>query len=238
MRYKIADCITEYEPHYEMLRQKMEPYQFEGEEEAEICLQLTKSFCEEKQKEQSHLTEAQCEYIFAGSEFYRKFIRKGGMMLHASAVEVDGKAYLFSADSGTGKSTHTKQWQKYFGEDRALIINDDKPAIRKEKSGWTAYGTPFSGKTDENLNRKAVLQGICMLERGEQNTIGRIGVWEAIPLLMRQTIVPRNEELAGELLEILDRLISEVPIYRLKCNISEEAVLTAYEMMRGEANED
>ena len=151
---------------------------------------------------------------------------------------MDGKAYLFSADSGTGKSTHTKQWQKYFGEDRALIINDDKPAIRKEKSGWTVYGTPFSGKTDENLNRKAVLQGICMLERGEQNTIERIGVWEAIPLLMRQTIVPRNEELAGELLEILDQLLSEVPIYRLKCNISEEAVLTAYEMMRGEANED
>lgn len=55
---------------------------------------------------------------------------------------------------------------------------------------------------------------------------------------MRQTIVPRNEELAGELLEILDQLLSEVPIYRLKCNISEEAVLTAYEMMRGEANED
>lgn len=95
MRYKIADCITEYEPHYEMLRQKMESYRFEGEGEAEISLQLTKSFCEEKQKEQSHLTEAQCEYIFAGSEFYRKFIRKGGMMLHASAVEVDGKAYLF-----------------------------------------------------------------------------------------------------------------------------------------------
>lgn len=238
MRYKIAECITEYEPHYEMLRRKMEPYRFDGMEETDICLTLTEQFCEEKQKEQPHLTKEQCEYIFAGSEFYRKFIRKGGIMLHASAVEVDGRAYLFSADSGTGKSTHTKQWQKYFGEDRALIINDDKPAIRKEKSGWTAYGTPFSGKTDENLNRKAVLQGICMLERGEKNTIERIGAWEAIPLLMRQTIVPRNEVLAGELLELLDQLIGEVPIYRMKCNISEEAVLTAYEKMKGDTNED
>lgn len=238
MRYKIAECITEYEPHYEMLRRKMEPYRFEGADEPDICLTLTRQFCEEKQKEQPHLTEAQCEYIFAGSEFYRKFIRKGGIMLHASAVEVDGRAYLFSANSGTGKSTHTKQWQKYFGEDRALIINDDKPAIRKEASGWTAYGTPFSGKTDENLNRKALLQGVCMLERGEKNTIERIGVWEAIPLLMRQTIVPRNEELAGALLDLLDQLISEVPIYRMKCNISEEAVLTAYGMMKGEEHEN
>ena len=76
-------------------------------------------------------------------------------MVHASAVEVDGKAYLFSADSGTGKLTHTKQWQNYFGKERALIINDDKPAIRKDKNGWAAYGTPFSGKTDENLNRQS-----------------------------------------------------------------------------------
>ena len=72
MRYKIAECVTEYEPHYEMLRRKMEPYRTAGEGEPDIRLTLTKQFCEEKQKEQPHLTEAQCEYIFAGSEFYKK----------------------------------------------------------------------------------------------------------------------------------------------------------------------
>lgn len=76
MRYKIADCITEYEPHYEMLRQKMESYRFEGEGEAEISLQLTKSFCEEKQKEQSHLTEAQCEYILRVPNFIENLLEK------------------------------------------------------------------------------------------------------------------------------------------------------------------
>lgn len=238
MRYKIAECVTEYEPHYEMLRRKMEPYRTAGEGEPDIRLTLTKQFCEEKQKEQPHLTEAQCEYIFAGSEFYKKFISEGGIMVHASAVEVDGKAYLFSADSGTGKSTHTKQWQNYFGKERALIINDDKPAIRKDKNGWAAYGTPFSGKTDENLNRKAILQGICMLERGNENAIERIGAWEAIPLLMRQTIVPRSEKMAGELLAILDTLLSEVPVYRMKCTISKEAVVTAYEKMKGDQDEN
>lgn len=66
-----------------------------------------------------------------------------------------------------GKSTHTKQWQKYFGADQAIIINDDKPVLRRLEDGWYAYGTPFSGKTDENVNKKVKLQGICMLERGE-----------------------------------------------------------------------
>lgn len=233
MRYKIADCITEYEPIYGMLRKKMEPYSFDGEGETQIRLTLTEAFCRRKQEDQPHLTVEQCEYIFAGAEFYRKFLLQGGLMIHASAVEVDGKAYLFSADSGTGKSTHTKQWQKYFGVDRALIINDDKPAVKREEDGWVAYGTPFSGKTDENLNRRAKLQGICMLARGRENKIEKMDAAEVVMLLMRQTIVPRQEELAKKLLEILDMLLEEVPVYRMQCTISEEAAKMAYEKMKG-----
>ena len=56
----------------------------------------------------------------------------------------------------------------FFGEEKAEIINDDKPALRRREDGWYAYGTPFSGKTDEQLNRKVKLQGICILERGEK----------------------------------------------------------------------
>ena len=99
MRYKIAECVTEYEPHYEMLRRKMEPYRTAGEGEPDIRLTLTKQFCEEKQKEQPHLTEAQCEYIFAGSEFYKKFISEGGIMVHASAVEVAATCPAAAASS-------------------------------------------------------------------------------------------------------------------------------------------
>lgn len=233
MRYQIAGCITEYTPIYEMLRQKMKPYLYDKEGETKITLRLTDEFCERKQKEQPHLTVSQCEYIFAGNQFYRKFLLQGGFMLHASAVEVDGKAYLFSADSGTGKSTHAKQWQSYFGEERALILNGDKPAVRKEKEGWFAYGTPFSGKTDENLNRRAELQGICMIEQGETNEIHQISAGEAIPLLMQQTIVPEECESAGMLLTYLDSLLKEVPIYRMRCTISTEAAKMAYEKMKG-----
>lgn len=238
MRYKIAGCITEYTPIYHMLREKMKPYLYKGEEETEITLCLTKEFCETKQREQPHLTVEQCEYIFAGSQFYKKLLLKGGFMLHASAVEVDGKAYLFSANSGTGKSTHAKQWQSFFGEERALIINDDKPAIRRENGEWFAYGTAFSGKTDENLNRRARLQGICLLERGEVNRMKRIDAADAISFLMQQTIVPKEAEAAAMLLTYLDSLLKEVPIYRMQCTISEEAAKMAYKAMKGNEDEN
>ena len=156
----------------------------------------------------------------------------GGIMIHSSAVEVDGKAYLFSAPCGTGKSTHTKQWQKYFGADQAIIINDDKPVLRRLEDGWYAYGTPFSGKTDENVNKKVKLQGICMLERGE-NRIRQIQPAEAIPLILQQTIRPKNEKYLGKMMEIMDQLLREVPVYRMQCDISEEAVKMSYEAMKG-----
>ena len=234
MRYQIADCIVEYEPIYEFLKKKMESYRFAGDAKTQITLTMTEELCIQKQAEQPHLTLEECEYIFVGLEFYRKFLLQGGMMIHASAVEVDGRVYLFSADSGTGKSTHTKQWQKYFGAERALIINDDKPAVRKEADGWVVYGTPFSGKTDEQLNRKGKLQGICMLGRGETNEIRRMEPQEAVLLLMRQTLVPRRQEMAERLLEMLDELFKEVPVYQMRCTISEDAAKMAYESMRGE----
>ena len=159
--YKIAGCIVEYEPIYPLLKNQMEAYRID-EQKIDMKLTITKEFCEIKQQENPHLTLEQCEYIYAGSQFYNKLINLGGFLLHASAVVIDNKAYLFSADSGTGKSTHTKLWQKCFG-DKALIINDDKPAIKIENGICYAYGTPFSGKTDENLNMKFPLQAICLL---------------------------------------------------------------------------
>lgn len=147
-RYKMAGCVVEYEPMYALLQDKMERYFLEEETEqaADISLKLTEEFLREKQKQNPHLTIAECEYVWAGIQFYRKLLNYQGFMLHASAIEVDGKAYLFSADSGVGKSTHAKLWQKFFGEERAEILNDDKPAVVIEDECCFAYGTPFSGK--------------------------------------------------------------------------------------------
>jgi len=183
------------------------------------------------QENQPHLSQDDCEYIVTGSSFYNQLINFDGMMLHASAVTLDGWAYLFSAPSGTGKSTHTALWRNVFGADKALILNDDKPALRLEGGRFYAYGTPWSGKTDMNINRRVPVAGICMLGRGECNEIAPFTGAEAIHAVLEQTVRPKNAAAIAKLLELLDKLFAEVPVWNMKCNMAPEAARVSYEAM-------
>lgn len=183
------------------------------------------------QENQPHLTKDDCEYIETGASFYNQLLNFDAMLLHASAVILDGWAYLFSAPSGTGKSTHTTLWRTVFGEERALILNDDKPAIRLENGRFYAYGTPWSGKTDMNINRRVPLAGICMLGRGEHNEIEPFTGVEAIHDLMEQTLRPKDPAKLMKLLELVDKLFTEVPVWKMKCNMDPEAARVSYEAM-------
>ncbi len=179
-------------------------------------------------KESPHLSMNDIEYIYTGAAFYEALLHFNGFMLHSSGVVKDGYAYLFSADPGTGKSTHTELWQKHFGKDKAVIINDDKPAIRLTDNRLWVYGTPWSGKTDKNVNIKVPLGAIVFLERSENNWIREIKPAEAIPLVMQQTIRPVEKDVMIMLLDMLDRVLSSTKLYKLGCNISEEAVEVSY----------
>ncbi|OPZ86250.1 MAG: hypothetical protein BWY74_03696 [Firmicutes bacterium ADurb.Bin419] len=152
-------------------------------------------------------------------------------MLHASAVAYENKAYLFSARSGTGKSTHAELWIKHFGADKAAIINDDKPAIRLLDNSFFVYGTPWSGKSDKNLNIKVPLRSIVFIERSETNRIDRIDSKQAIALIINQTLRPKQLEKMDKLLDLLEKILVTVPIYKLCCNISEDAVELAYKVI-------
>lgn len=183
------------------------------------------------QKDQPHLTKDECEYIATGANFYNQLLDFDGMLLHASAVILDGWAYLFSAPSGTGKSTHTTLWREVFGEDRALILNDDKPALRFEEGRFYAYGTPWSGKTDMNINRRVPLAGICMLGRGECNEIEPFAGVQALHALLEQTVRPRDAVKTVKLLGLLDKLFAQVPVWKMKCNMDPEAARVSYQAM-------
>lgn len=182
------------------------------------------------QKNQPHLSDEDCEYLCTGGSFYRQLLHFDGMMLHASAVVVDGEAYLFSAPCGTGKSTHTRLWQKVFG-DRAFILNDDKPALRLEEGTWYAYGTPWSGKFDISANIRVPVAGICYLHQARENRIVPIGGAKAVFCLLEQTARPPEPELRAKIMELLDKLIAGVPIWEMDCNMDAEAAKVSYEAM-------
>ncbi len=173
-----------------------------------------------------------CEYMWTGTEFYQKLLDFDGFMLHSSAVVLDGVAYLFSAKSGTGKSTHTGLWLKVFSE-RARILNDDKPAIRLIDGKVYASGTPWSGKVDLSVNESVPLQGICFLERSEDNHISKISTKEAISLILEQTIRSNDINVLDKLLTCMEKVLRNVNVYKLGCNMTEEAVWTSYNAMKG-----
>jgi len=184
-----------------------------------------------------YLSDEDCEYICTGASFYRQLLKFDGLMLHSSAVVVDNRAYLFSAKSGTGKSTHTKLWLDQFG-DRAFILNDDKPALRLEKGIWYAYGTPWSGKYDISVNAKVPLAGICLIYRSDKNTISPFVGPKAIFALLEQTLRPTDPVLRGKLMELLDNLMTTVPIWKMGCNMDPEAALVSYKAMSRERKDE
>ena len=189
------------------------------------------------QENQPHLSDDDSEYMSTGGNFYRQLLNYDGMLLHASAVVVDGWAYLFSAPCGTGKSTHTGLWQQVFG-DRAVILNDDKPAIRLENGQWYAYGTPWSGKYDISTNIRAKLAGICFLHRANENTIEPFGGTKAIFSLLEQTIRPGGADQRMKIMILLDKLLTQVPVWQMGCNMDPQAAQVSYKAMSGKRKVD
>ena len=170
-------------------------------------------------------------YMESGVQFYAALLRFNGLMLHASAVAVDGYAYLFSGPCGRGKSTHTRQWQAAFGP-RASVFNDDKPALRRLDGKWYAYGTPWCGKDGINKNEKWPLAGICFLEKAEENRIRRLSAGDALPLVLGQTINRLYPEKMALLLDNVDQLLREVPVYLLENRPEPDAARLSFEAMR------
>lgn len=149
------------------------------------------------------------------------------LLFHGSCISVDGEGYLFTAVSGTGKSTHTKLWRQQFGS-RAQMINDDKPLLKINRQGVTVYGSPWGGKHRLSTNASCPLKAICILTRSEDNWIHPIDRKTAFPMLFQQSYRSSDPALLKKSLVLLDQLSSSVALYKLGCNMEPEAAQVAY----------
>lgn len=159
------------------------------------------------------------------------------LLFHGSVVSVDGQGYLFTAASGTGKSTHTRLWRETFG-DRAVMINDDKPLLRVTEDAVYVCGTPWNGKHHLSTNMEVPLKGLCILTRAEENHIEPITVGEALPMLLQQCHRPQNTARLPQVLTLLEKLTQRTGLYRLGCNMNIEAATVAYNGMNRKENEE
>ena len=162
--------------------------------------------------------------------FAEHLLEQNTILLHGSTLALDDKGYLFTARSGTGKSTHTRLWREAFGH-RAVMVNDDKPFLRFTDSGVLACGAPWSGKHGLDTNITVPLQGICILERGETDRIFPISAEEALPMLLHQAHVPTDPALQAISRDLTHRLAHTVPLWRMACTKSPEAAIVAHTAM-------
>lgn len=173
-----------------------------------------------------YFSDVDWEYMQVGFAFQDRLAKLGGGVLHSSSLAWRGHGVAFSANPGTGKSTHVNLWRQRFG-DEVTVINDDKPAIIFEDGRPYLCGTPWSGKTALNTNQRVPLDAIVFVERGEKNSVRRLDTVESYYNLSSQIALPFHDDGVGELLvNFTERLLATVPIYAMKCNISTEAVET------------
>lgn len=163
-------------------------------------------------------------YMYIGAYyFYHMALYENALMLHGSAIKYGNNAIVFTAPSGTGKSTHTRLWKKTF--DSVEYINDDKPLLKRVGGEYFAYGTPFSGKEHIDNNIYAPLRAIVLIERAEKNSIDVIDK-NQVARALTEEIMRTNDNKAVYLknLELLDEVSKNVPIFVLKCNTNIDAV--------------
>lgn len=157
------------------------------------------------------------------------------LLFHGSAIAVDGEGYLFTAKSGTGKSTHTRLWREFFG-DRAVMVNDDKPILKIMEEGVFVCGTPWDGKHHLSSNTIVPLKAICILSRDVENHIEAVSAQEAYPMLLQQSFRPPEAEKLMKTMELVRQLAEQVNLYSLGCNMELEAARVAYGGMQNEYN--
>ncbi len=145
-------------------------------------------------------------------------------LFHSAAIAFRGEVYLFSASSGVGKSFHINKWLRLFPG--SYVLNGDKPLLRFTEEGISVNGCPWQGKECLGVNETLPLKAVCMLGRNAKNVIQRVTVDEAIDDIMKQTnhtiAATRAEE------EALIRGLEAVKVYRLGCNMDDEAAYVSY----------
>ena len=202
-KYLIADFIVEIEPKFDYLKKLCEPFLYEGERSADFSAIPSASYLNSllsRMVEGSTIDEA--EEFATASIFNRKIIHRGAMLVHSSALVFDGKAYLFSADSGVGKSTHTKM--------------------------WLCCGTPFDGGSGIANNETVPVGAIIFIERSDDNFVTIPDTNEIVQRLYKSTVKFVNKSDGMSLLSNLDNLIRHTKFYVLHCNTDDSAVDVAY----------
>lgn len=235
----IAGYCFQIQSLFESTKEYCKRYWTEGKPHDQIAIQPSDLVFEQKMLEQEAVEEGIRIRKFQDPFLERTAIQRAVaeylfdrdiLMLHGSTVAVDGRGYLFTAKCGTGKSTHTRLWCQAF-QNRAVMVNDDKPFLKVTDDGAWVCGSPWSGKHGLDTNVTVPLAGICILERGLENRIEPCKPPAALPMLLHQSYCPLDSAKATAWEALVNKLAEKVPLWKMQCNKDISAAQTAYEAM-------
>lgn len=231
-KYSLAGHTFEVSSFYPLVHIMFEKYKSDDRTEFTVVVTEEKIEYERKHsKGGDHFPNQYLDALAVYRMICERMISYDTILFHSSALMLDGTAYLFTAHSGTGKSTHARLWREYFG-DRVTMINDDKPLISFGKDGAVVWGTPYAGKECIHNNVSAKVGGIIFLHQHSENVIRPMSQKESFPLFLEQSYRPVCDGGRVKTMELLLRL-SALPTYSLGCTISREAVELAYQTLTG-----
>lgn len=160
----------------------------------------------------------------------RRLANRDGMILHCAYVAYRGEAILFSAPSETGKTTQANLWEKYRG---ARTVNGDRGLLQKKDGRWMVRGWPVCGSSEICHNEDMPIRAIVMLSQAPEDTVERLHPAKAFSQVYSQITINRwNRGANLRIMELLEDLVGNVPVYHLACTMNESAVQTLEQEIR------
>lgn len=168
---------------------------------------------------------------------YRKIAERlpefDAFVFHGSVLSVgDEKAYIITANSGVGKTTHTRLWLSEFPD--VDVLNGDKPILRVKDGVTYACGTPWQGKEGYGKPMDLPVSGIAFLSRAEENRAAEIPVSDAVTRFMSQIYIPKKSRSALiQTMRLANKVIGSAKLVQLECNMQPEAAHIARKALEG-----
>ena len=151
-------------------------------------------------------------YFVNLSEFLIKY---NAMIIHSSFIKYEDFGIVFSAPSGTGKSTQAELWKKYYHAD---ILNGDRTVIRLMKDDYMGYGSPYAGSSQIYRNESAKIKAIIVLRQAKHNKLRRLFGKEAfLCILSEMSISQIDKNIIDKQSNWIMSLLKTVPVYLLEC---------------------
>ncbi len=230
---KLSGLAVEMRSDFDFVERRCKDYLTEERDKPDIVADVTQEQINaERLVNEQALSDGYCEDICLYRAIAEQLPTFDRTVFHGAAIEVEGRGYIFTAPSGTGKTTHISLWRQAFG-DKVRIINGDKPILRLDGEQTFVCSSPWMGKEGLGTVSEAPLSAIVLLKRSSENKMTKIAPIECFFDLVKQFYLPRESVSKLKAIEIVDRVLKSVPVYLLECNMSLDAAHLSYKTLIG-----